>query len=127
MTVPALQINLVEFAPKGPSRLIVHVHGVWRGRTPPRRRPMLVVEMGGRQRRFSPVQAPRRRSFERFADWSASFTVPASLGPSLDGNMSLAFGEDGELIPLPALFEAGDGIANEGQEALQHDPLAPRR
>jgi len=124
--VAPLKINLVEFAPKGPSRLIVHVHGAWQGRTPPRRRPVLVVDLEGRRRRFSPIQAPRRRSFDRFADWSTSFVVPASLGPALDGHMSLAFGDD-ELIPLPALFDPDATEPESPELSTREERMAARR
>lgn len=123
-----LQINAAECQPLGDEKLQVRLYGSWRERARvPLERPMLVVVADGRKHRFPAIPQPRRSRASAGSDWSAGFTVPAWIGPRLEGNSSLHFGEvTFELTP--ALFAETlpvDEDVRSGDDLERAVPLEP--
>jgi hypothetical protein len=137
-SAPAPDITAATISPFGADTILVHLVGRWPGRA--RRTPSfaaLLVEVDGRRQRFPELVAPQKGPFARRTAWSASFALPARLGPHLAGSASLVVG--GKMIPLPppeerdappttSVFPAPAEPAGDGPEPVSdltpHEPAA---
>ncbi len=102
---PALGIDAVEWLATGENTVTVVVTGRWRRRAAWRGRPMLVIEVHGRHRRFRAIAEPPSVAGATPGTWRISFSIPAELAPHLGRQAWLQLGA--VVVPLPGVVEAG--------------------
>lgn len=103
----ALGIETVECFSEGGRTLTVRVSGRWRRRRPEwRGQPMLVVEADGTRHRFLAMPDPPSLSGAVPGTWRMTFSVPAELGPRLEGRAWLQLGAVVVPLPVAAAIEA---------------------
>jgi hypothetical protein len=98
--VVPLTIDAVDRLPLGGGRVVLRIHGRWRGaEVPELQRTALVVEAAGERHEFPAIPQLRRTRAAGPDAWSSSFAIPAWLEPQLPGAAILML--DDLSVPLP--------------------------